>query len=49
MLKNKIVEPEQYIEELNIMVAKFLESKYEFKYETKEYFKHLQKKHREPR
>ena len=43
MLKNKIVEPEQYIEELNIMLAKFLESKDEFKYETKEYFKHLKK------
>ena len=38
--KSKIVEPEQYIEELNTMLAGFLQSKDEFKYETKEYFKH---------
>jgi hypothetical protein len=40
-LKNKKVEPEQYIEELNTMLAEFLQSKDEFKYETKEYFKHF--------
>ena len=33
--KGKIVEPEQYIEELNKMLASFLQSKEEFKYETK--------------
>ena len=38
--KGKIVEPEQYIEELNTTLAKFLQSKEEFIYETKTYFKH---------
>ena len=38
--KGKIVEPLQYIEELNKMLASFLQSKEEYKYETKEYFKH---------
>ena len=41
-LKNKIVEPEQYIEELNTMLAGFLESKDEFKFKTKQFFKHVQ-------
>ena len=41
-LKSKTVEPELYIEELNNMLTGFLLSKDEFKYETKEYFKHSQ-------
>ena len=41
-LKNKTVEPETYIEELNNMLTGFLLTKDEFKYETKEYFKHSQ-------